>query len=167
MKESDTHEIKWCLHQRKGIRLIEPNINMSKSYLEKAEESRKAMDVHLKEGLPNWVTIAAYYTEYFAFYSLALRYGIKCEIHECMVTLSEVFVECGIIPEKIHYELKKSKQNRINAQYYIKQSLSQEEIKKETIEAKDFVLFIKEKLENLDEEDVVKLRTKLREMIKK
>lgn len=162
MKKSDTHEIRWCLHQNRGLRLIEPNLNMSNSYLDKAEESRKAMDVHFKEGLPNWVTIAAYYTEYFAFYALALRFGIKCEIHECTVTLSEFFVNQGIIDERIHEKLKKAKQNRINAQYYIKESLSKEKIEEEVIEAKNFVLTIKEKLEKITEDDVVKLRANLR-----
>lgn len=165
MNESDIHEIKWCLHQNRGIKLVEPNINMSKSYLEKAEESRQAMDVHLKEGLSNWVTIAAYYTEYFAFYSLALRCGIKCEIHECMVALSEAFVKAGVIPENIHEELKKAKQNRINAQYYIKESVSKEKIKEEVTEAKNFVLFIKEKLEEITEKDISAVRKHLRSML--
>jgi uncharacterized protein (UPF0332 family) len=165
MNESDIHEIKWCLHQHRGIKLVEPNINMSKSYLEKAEESRQAMDVHLKEGLSNWVTISAYYTEYFAFYSLALRCGVKCEIHECMVALSETFVKAGIIPEDVHEELKKAKQNRINAQYYIKESLSKEKILEEVTEAKNFVLFIKEKLEEITEKDIKTVRTQLRSML--
>ena len=162
MKKSDIHELEWCLRQNRGIKLIEPNKNMSRSYLEKAEESRKAMDIHFNNGLMNWVTIAAYYTEYFAFYALALRCGIKCEIHECTVALSEFFVKEGLIPEDIHRKLQKAKQNRINAQYYIKEALSKEKIKEETIDAKNFLLFIKEKLEKLTEEDIINLRIHLR-----
>ena len=162
MKKSDTNEIKWCLHQNRGLRLIDPNENMSKSYMEKAEESRKAMDMHFKEGLPNWVTIAAYYTEYFAFYALALKFGIKCEIHECTIALSELFVKNGIIHREIHENLKKAKQNRINAQYYIRESLNKEKIKEEVIEAKNFVLFMKEKLEKITENEIVGLRDQLR-----
>lgn len=165
MNESDIHEVKWCLHHNRGLKIIEPNKNMSNSYMDKAEESRKAMDVHLKEGLPNWVTIAAYYTEYFAFYALALRCGIKCEIHECMVILSELFVQTGLIPERIHEQLKTAKQNRINAQYYIRESLSKEKIKEEIVEAKNFVLFMKEKLEDITEDEIQSVRKKLRSMI--
>lgn len=163
MKKSDTHEIKWCLHQHRGIRLVEPNKNVSKSYIEKAEESRKAIDVHLKEGLSNWVTVAAYYTEYFAFYALALRFGIKCEIHECTVALAELFASQGIVKEDIHEKLKKSKQNRINAQYYIKEALSEEKIEEEAVEAKDFLLDMKEKLEKVDKDEIINLRRKLRD----
>lgn len=156
--------MKWCLHQNRGLRLIEPNRNMSRSYIDKAEESRKAMDIHFREGLYNWVTITAYYTEYFAFYALALRFGIKCEIHECMIALSEFFVNQGILTEDIHQKLKNAKQNRINAQYYIKESLSKEKIEDEVNEAKNFILIIKRKLEEITESDIVHIRTNLRRL---
>ena len=31
--------IKWCMQQKNGIKLVEPNNNMSSSYIKMAEES--------------------------------------------------------------------------------------------------------------------------------
>lgn len=73
--------IKWCLKQKDGLEFIEPNDNMSKSYISMAEESINA--IRGVEGSKIWTATMTYYIFYYSLYSLMLRIGIKCEIHSC------------------------------------------------------------------------------------
>ena len=36
-------QIKWCLNQRKGIKLVEPNNNLREAYLIKADEALETL----------------------------------------------------------------------------------------------------------------------------
>src|SRR3989338_3832075 len=73
--------ISWCIRQKDGLELIEPNINVSRSYAKMAEESIETLP-----GVANsriWTAVASYYIFYYSLYSLMMRIGIKCEIHPC------------------------------------------------------------------------------------
>jgi len=76
--------INWCKKQEKGIRIVEPNINLSEDYIRSAEETLVLLkDVKDKSNM--WAATMKYYCEYFAVYSLLIRIGLKCEIHDCTI----------------------------------------------------------------------------------
>ncbi|MBW2990150.1 HEPN domain-containing protein [Candidatus Woesearchaeota archaeon] len=105
-------QLKWCLKQPKGIKLIHPNKNLSDSYLKRAKLDQE----NIERQNPIWKVIISYYACYNALSALLIRYGIKSEIHSCSILLTQ------------HYErlkrftdfLEGLKENRINTQYYLK-----------------------------------------------
>jgi len=38
------NKIKWCLEQKRGIELVEPNDNLARAYLNDAEDSLESME---------------------------------------------------------------------------------------------------------------------------
>ena len=64
----------------------------------------------------------SYYAKYFVVYSLLSRIGIKCEIHDCTISLFE-YLFTDKIPPKLIRDFQQSKDDRIDAQYYT-QSIS-------------------------------------------
>ncbi len=57
-------QIKWCLKQKKGIELIEPNNNLREAYLIKAEEALETLRTTKSK---DWKLITAYYAIYKAY----------------------------------------------------------------------------------------------------
>ena len=101
----------WCLKQKKGIELVEPNGNLSKAYLNDADDSLLAMG----KNKGKWKIVTAYYACYNAFYALLMKTGIKCEIHDCTIELMALFE----LKKEISF-MKKLKKMRIDVQYYLK-----------------------------------------------
>lgn len=111
--------IEWCKKQKRGIKLIKPNDNLFQEYIQTAEET---LDI-LKsiEGKSKvWLATTKYYCEYFAIYSLLMKIGIKCEIHDCTISLCKLLEDMEILPEGYRTILEKDKQLRIDNQYYLK-----------------------------------------------
>jgi hypothetical protein len=73
------NKLNWCLKQKRGIKLIELKPHLSISYLKEAEETLE--NVFSTKG--KWKIITAYYACYNAFYSILMKCGIQCEIHDC------------------------------------------------------------------------------------
>jgi len=84
------NRIKWCSEQKKGIKLIEIKPHLSESYLQEADETLE--NVFSASG--KWKVITAYYACYSALYSILMKTGIKCEIHDCALELM-VLLEFG------------------------------------------------------------------------
>src|SRR3972149_10616274 len=82
----------WCFELKDGLKIVEPNERLSKSYLEQAKSSllRAEKDLNDKDFL--WTTVAIYYAEYYALYSFLQRIGIKCENHFCSILMAEVLL---------------------------------------------------------------------------
>src|SRR3989304_6287281 len=83
--------IEWCLKQKNGLEIIEPNANMSNSYLKMAEESINILNDVEKSRI--WTATTAYYIFYYSLYSLMLRIGIKCEIHSCSLAFMKEYLK--------------------------------------------------------------------------
>lgn len=81
-------EIAWCKEQRKGIKLIEPNENLSDAYFEKAEEALETMNSITS---PGWIISTGYYSMYYSLYAVLMKAGIKSEMHTCTI---ECMKEC-------------------------------------------------------------------------
>ena len=113
-------KIDWCKKQKFGIKLIEPNNNLSEEYFENAEESLKVLR-SIKETKSNmWLATTKYYIEYFAVYSILMKIGIKCEIHDCTIALVNFLENQNIVKEGTAERLEDDKELRIDNQYYLK-----------------------------------------------
>ena len=110
-------KINWCKQQKAGIKIQEPSNNLSQEYYENAEESMKVLR-GIKETSSNmWLATTKYYIEYFAVYSVLMKIGIKCEIHDCTITLVKFLEDENIIEEGISKILEYDKELRIDNQY--------------------------------------------------
>ena len=67
--------IDWCKNQ--GMKLIEPNDNLSEEYYKSAEETLRIANLIKNSGSNMWLATQKYYTEYLAAYSLLMKIGIK------------------------------------------------------------------------------------------
>ena len=113
-------KISWCKKQERGIKIKEPNDNLSKEYYENAEESMRVLK-SIKETQSNmWLATTKYYIEYFAVYSVLMKIGIKCEIHDCTIALVKFLEDEDVIEEGTSKTLEKDKELRIDNQYYLK-----------------------------------------------
>lgn len=136
--------VKWCLKQKNGIELVEPKKHLVDSYLNKSMDDLKVC--RNLEG--DWKLITGYYACYNALYSVLMKCGIKCEIHDCSIEMMKLLDFSG---EEINF-MKKLKAMRIEVQYYLKKGKIEGEL------IKKFVVRCRKVLENLDDIKIEKIR---------
>ncbi len=152
-------KINWCKKQKGGIKIQEPNENLSKEYFENAEESMKVLrSIHATQS-NMWLATTKYYIEYFAVYSVLMKIGIKCEIHDCTIVLIKFLEDEKIVEEGISKLLSKDKGLRIDNQYYLKNK----PVKIDFNGLSDFLISIKNSLESLDKNRIDEIRKKIKE----
>ncbi|MGI0046277.1 MAG: HEPN domain-containing protein [Nitrosotalea sp.] len=151
--------LKWCAKQNKGIKLVNASASLQKAYLKKSENAIKSMNANAKAGIDEWVVSTSYYAKYFAVYALLSRLGIKCEIHDCTLSIFE-YLFLTEISAKAMQDLQQSKDDRVDAQYYT------ETIKTDQnaliADTKDFVLKIQEIIDKLTSSKIVTYQNKLK-----
>ena len=104
--------LRWCFRLKDGLRIVESNERLSKSYLEQAKSSllKAERDMNDKDLL--WATVTNYYAEYYALYSFLQRIGVKCENHSCSI------LAVGFLLGKDKIKtINEHKNKRIDAQY--------------------------------------------------
>ena len=106
--------LKWCKKQNKGIKLVEPNEDISKEYM---KEARNDYDM-ISKSTVKWKTITAYYACYEAVYSILVKLGIKSEIHDCTIALMPLLE----FEKRDMAFLESLKEARIKTQYYLQPS---------------------------------------------
>lgn len=151
----ENKKLKWCFKLKDGLKIVEPNERLSKSYLEQAKSSllRAEKDLNDKDFL--WATVAIYYSEYYALYSFLQKIGVKCENHFCSILAVTFFLGGGKTKT-----INQHKEKRIDAQYYMK--VDQEiKIRDMLQEAKIFVANFDEFVSNLSEKDITLYRNKI------
>ena len=151
--------IKWCLANKNGIKLIEPNANMSNSYLKMAEES-----IYVLNGVKNsriWLATTTYYIFYYSLYSLMLRIGVKCEIHACSL---EFMKKCLIeyYDETDMKMIEKAFSARIDLQYYSDRPVDERIINETSKYCKDFYIKTKDIMSKITETQIDSVRKKLK-----
>jgi uncharacterized protein (UPF0332 family) len=149
---------KWCFKLKEGIKIVEPNERLCKSYLEQAKSSllKAEKDFHDKDLL--WATVAIYYSEYYALYSFLQKIGIKCENHSC-----SILVVGALLGEEKTKTINEHKDKRIDAQYYMK--IDQEpKVNLMIKEAKRFVAYFDELVSNLSENEIKDYRKVIENM---
>tara|TARA_Y100000310_G_C20660800_1_gene804640 strand:- start:501 stop:1004 length:504 start_codon:yes stop_codon:yes gene_type:complete len=159
--EANQH-IQWCLKQKRGIRVTKPNQNLSEVYIKKSKSAIHMLDSAIEKGEVDWIVTTAYYARYFAFYALLQLCGIKSEIHECTISLMKsVFVDGNILNKNFYREFQRSKDLRIEMQYYVTRTLDLKKLTKTANTAKVFLLVIKEVIERMDKKQMKIIRNKL------
>lgn len=144
----NNEKIKWCLKKNNGIKIILPNENLSRDYMNEANELLE--NVFLSKG--KWKLIVAYYASYNAFYSILMKCGVKSEIHDCTLTLLDFF-EFSL--EEVDF-IKKLKDERIQNQYYLKNFYLNKGDK-----INEFILKCKEILLDLNDDKIKQIREKI------
>ena len=115
-------QIKWCLNQKKGIELIEPNDNLREAYLIKADE---ALETLRTSKIKDWQLTTAYYAIYHSLYSLLMKIGVKCEIHSCTIEFAKRFLKKYFSAEDFEL-VDKAFSARIDSQYYVNREVPDE-----------------------------------------
>jgi len=144
------YKIDWCLKQKKGIKIVEPNDKLSKSYINEALSDLETIEKVNEK----WKVITSYYSCYNALYSILMKIGIKCEIHDCTIALMEIL---EFDPLDIDF-MQSLKEKRINAQYYLESSDLFIDKKK----ISDFVIKCKKILSLLNDNKINEIRIKLK-----
>ena len=147
-------ELTWCLKQKRGIRLVNPNQRLAEEYLKKAKGSLNSMNAVEQIGEIEWIATTAYYARYFALYALLMKMGIKSEIHDCSIAVANLLAEHGIIQKELVNDLSHAKELRIDMQYYIPTELKKEKIEKSVKQARMFVLEMEKTIEAINEEQI-------------
>ena len=153
----------WCLRQKHGIRIIEPNPNLTNAYLKKAISALNTMTATLQIKETDWTATTAYYARYFALYALLMKIGAKSEIHECTINIAQLLANHKIIRQNIVNEITEAKQQRIDTQYYVTTQQNLKEIRKNAEKARKFVLEIEQATENITLTQINTIRTLLKE----
>jgi len=154
------NKISWCKKQKSGIKIQEPNENLSQEYYENAEESLKVLKSIKGTKSNMWLATTKYYIEYFAAYSVLMKIGIKCEIHDCTIALVKFLEREGILDEGTTERLEEDKELRIDNQYYLKNK----PVKIDFEALSEFLLSIKKILDDLDEEKIEDVRSKIEKL---
>ena len=147
-------KIKWCAEKKGGLSLIEPNTNLSDSYIKKAEEALESMRINI---IKDWKISTAYYTIYFSLYSLLTKIGIKCEIHSCTIEFTKKYLNNYFSDGDIDF-IEDSLKARIDSQYYIDRTVSDEQYNKMMMKAPVFLVKCKSILRNLNEKRILSIR---------
>ena len=157
MEVSDNKKLRWCFKLKDGLKIVEPNERLSKSYLEQAKSSLLRAEKDFKDKDMLWTTVAIYYAEYYTLYSFLQRIGIKCENHACSI-LAVSF----LLGEDKTKTINEHKDKRIDAQYYMKVD-QENKVKSMLQEAKIFVSNFDEIVSNISEKDIRVYRDKMSE----
>lgn len=151
-------KISWCKKQKAGIKIQEPNDNLSREYYENAEESMRVLKSIRETSSNMWIATTKYYIEYFAVYSVLMKIGIKCEIHDCTIALIKFLESEEIIEKGISQILEKDKELRIDNQYYLKNKPVNIDFEK----LSGFILLVNSSLGKLNTEKIKELRAKIK-----
>lgn len=158
----DAKKLNWCCAQKKGIRIIEPNNNLAKEYIQSSEETLLVLQT-IKDQSNMWLATTKYYCEYFAVYALLMKLGVKCEIHDCTIELCRFLEEENIVTKSFTKTLEDDKDLRIDNQYYLKNKKVDIDYSK----IRDFVLDLKDKINKIGLDEINNIRKKLKEILEK
>jgi uncharacterized protein (UPF0332 family) len=146
------------LYKEEKLELVEPSLEMSASYFEKADNCLKSAKLLLSNSLYENSITMSYYGMYNSLLALLFSVGIKSENHAASIfLLDKLFYE-----QELYAMISAAKEERIDKQYYVP-SENESIATKESSEAllKDterFIIQIKLKQKMITSEDREKLR---------
>lgn len=56
-------QLKWCFKLKDGLRIVEPNERLAKSYIEESKSSLERAEKNFKDKDFLWTTVVIYYAE--------------------------------------------------------------------------------------------------------
>ena len=148
----ENKKLEWCFKLKDGLKIVEPNERLSRSYLEQAKSSLLRAEKDFNDNDLLWATVTIYYAEYYALYSFLQRIGVKCENHTCSILTVTL-----LLGEDKTKTINNHKDKRIDAQYYMKVE-QESKVKAMLQEAKIFISIFDELLSNINEENISSYR---------
>lgn len=136
-------KIHWCKTQSSGIRFVEPSSNLYKAYIQKAKSALIMLSAAIEKDQLEWIATTSYYARYFTSYAVLQKFGLKCEIHDCTITLLKF-----LTTQQFADQLDKAKDDRIALQYQIQNHPDEKNIIKRAKKAYDFVVQLTEYTQN-------------------
>ncbi len=152
-------KLHWCFKIKDGLKIVEPNERLSKSYLDQAKSSLLKAEKDLNDKDFLWSTVTIYYSEYYALYSFLQKIGIKCENHIC-----SILVVSSLLGEDQTKTITQHRDKRTDAQYYMKVG-QEENIRDMLNEAKMFISYFDNLVSNLSDEEIKDYRESISELM--
>ena len=149
--------IKWCLSVKNGLKLVEPNKNMSEAYLKMGKESLGIIKEVERSKI--WLVSSCYYTIYSSFYSLMMKVGVKCEIHSCSLEFMKLFFGDFYGEEDVEV-IKRGFSLRGDLQYYPDRLVSDKDLSELREGAIDFFIKTKGIISMISEKQIMEIRDK-------
>ncbi|MFH1055453.1 MAG: hypothetical protein V1744_05095 [Candidatus Altiarchaeota archaeon] len=153
----------WCVKQKRGIELIEPNENLAKAYLLKAENALASMKAN--QGNTEWEISSAYYTMYFATYALLMKIGVKSEIHTCTIEFAKSYLKDHFKAEELE-TLSIAQGTRVDVQYYVGRNVNTKTQDKIKHMAADYLIKCRHLLPKIKEAELNKIREDITKRMK-
>lgn len=150
----------WCLEQKQGVRLIEPNENLMKDYFVKAMNALKMM--RKAEQNPEWKIAAGYYAMYFSAYAILMKTGVRSELHSCTIEIIRLFFNKYFSEKEIEM-LEKAKNSRIATQYYVVGEMEMNKHAKNVTRAENLYFKSKELCSKIRQEEISVIREQIKE----
>lgn len=150
-------KLDWCKRQKHGIKKVEPNKNVAEGYIQNAEESLRILKKIKETDSETWIATIKYYVEYFSFYGVMMKLGIKSEIHDCTIEVAKFLRDEGLVDRELVEELEDSKDLRIKNQY----NLKNKPVEVDMDRLSDFILEMKEVKDGLSQSQVKRIRQEM------
>ena len=147
------------LYKKKKLQLVEPSENVKTAYLQRSDESLTSAKTLLNIGNLKDSVALSYYSMYHCLLALLFRVGIKCENHAAAIILLRKVFEID------NRKISKSKEERVDKQYYVGFRMEQEEAQESINTAEEFITEIIEFIDKLNEEDIQEYRKKAQNII--
>lgn len=148
------------LKKLKVIQLIEPSINIMKSYLGKSEESLLSSKFLLEKGQYNDSIALSYFSMYNSLLALSYQCGIKSENHNASIFLLKKVYNID------NKNIMNAKSERKDKQYYPSLSTDKKEVLIAVESAEEFNLEIENFILNLNTKKIANYRKLFEELIK-
>lgn len=150
-------EIEWCKEQRKGIRLVDPNSNLSLAYLKKAEEALETMNSVTS---PDWIISTGYYSMYYSLYAVLMKIGIRSEMHTCTIECMREYLMNFFSYEDVR-TIDDARIMRVQSQYSVALESAEEEASKIVSNVPYFLLKCRNVCNRMKSEDIENIRKML------
>lgn len=136
------------------LKIKEPNEIVAAAYSQKAQKSLLSVKAVKKIGNLEDAVAFSYYAMYHSVLALLFRIGIKCENHTAAIQLlKEVFGRDNV-------QIMNAKKERIDKQYYVGFSITEEETDEAIAKAEEFLASMKEFLDHLTIQEIELYRKK-------
>jgi uncharacterized protein (UPF0332 family) len=155
--------LKWCCGKKEGIKLIEPNENLSAGYIQMAENAIGTMNREKTLNL-QFAISACYYSMYYSLYSILMKIGIKCEIHSCTLEFMKQLLS-GFYSKEDYKIISKAFDIRNISQYYVDKVVSKEDTNFIFSKAQYFLSKSREVLSEINEKDILTIRKEIEKIV--
>ncbi len=154
------------LRKEGKLKFTKPSTNISNSYLEKSENCFKSAKILHKNSLYENSVSEAYYCIYNSLLSLLFKIGIKSENHSGSIILLEYLFQDDQLTKTAFW----AKEERIDKQYYTesqqKFTLNKDFSKEFISKSEDFLLQLKQIIEDLSIKEIEEKRKLFLKLIK-